>query len=78
VQVGDGEMQRRAFGEKYFNLMIQQLKRRMKSVTINAEDIQKRVEALNRFIPSNDCETEIICANIANKLLIENELFAKK
>jgi TraM recognition site of TraD and TraG len=54
VHVGDGEMQRRAFGEKHFGLLIDQLKAKMEITTVDASDIQRRIDALGEFIPSEE------------------------
>jgi type IV secretory pathway TraG/TraD family ATPase VirD4 len=54
VHVGDGEMQRRAFGEKHFGLLIEQLKANMEITTVDASDIQRRIDALGEFIPSEE------------------------
>jgi type IV secretory pathway TraG/TraD family ATPase VirD4 len=52
VKVGDGEMQRRAFSEKHFNLVIKNLKKKIRHSTICYQDIQDRVDSLSKIIPS--------------------------
>jgi hypothetical protein len=54
VQVGEGEMQRRAYGEKHFNYLIRQLQQSRQQAPVTAVDIEKRIEALNKFIPSEE------------------------
>jgi type IV secretory pathway TraG/TraD family ATPase VirD4 len=71
VKVGDGEMQRRAYGEKHFGLVIDKLKKKVSHVEITSSSVIRRIDALNSFIPSekhrqsksND-ETREILANI--------------
>ena len=52
VQVGDGEMQRRAYGEAKFESVIKNLKKKIQQVSITSKDIQIRIDALNKIIPS--------------------------
>jgi type IV secretory pathway TraG/TraD family ATPase VirD4 len=52
VNVGDGEMQRRAFGEKYFGLVIEELKKKNEHQKITTNDIYCRVDALGKIIPN--------------------------
>jgi TraM recognition site of TraD and TraG len=52
VKVGDGEMQRRAYGEKHFSLVINKLKKEVGHVAVTSSSIKKRIDALNDFIPS--------------------------
>ncbi len=52
VKVGDGEMQRRAYGEKHFNLVTTKLKQQKKHTIIDEEGINSRISALENIIPS--------------------------
>jgi type IV secretory pathway TraG/TraD family ATPase VirD4 len=52
VHIGDGEMQRRAYGEAKFDSVIKNLKKKIKQSTITSKDIQIRISALNKIIPS--------------------------
>jgi hypothetical protein len=52
VKVGDGKMQRRAYGEKHFSLVINKLKKEVGPVAVTSSSIKKRIDALNDFIPS--------------------------
>jgi TraM recognition site of TraD and TraG len=54
VKVGDGEMQRRAYGEKHFGLVIKRIKQQIKHSVITSADIHKRVESLENFMPSEE------------------------
>ncbi len=76
VEVGDGEMQRRAFGEKHFSRVIEQLKKRIRYETITNDDIYKRVEALKEFIPNeeqkNDKLTEELMKILADEKVRSN------
>jgi hypothetical protein len=71
ITVGDGEMQRRAYGKKHFGLVIDKLKKKVSHVEITSSSVTERIDALNSFIlsekhrqrKSND-ETREILANI--------------
>jgi type IV secretory pathway TraG/TraD family ATPase VirD4 len=52
VQVGDGEMKRREYGEAKFNLVITKLKESTQHPRINDQSIRQRILALNKLIPS--------------------------
>jgi type IV secretory pathway TraG/TraD family ATPase VirD4 len=52
VRVGDGEMQRRTYGEAHFNLVIKELKQQIKHSAITGVDIKRRIESLEKFMPS--------------------------
>ena len=52
VQVGDGEMQRRAFGEKHFDRFMKKLKQDTRHAAIDAHSIQVRIDQLDLVIPS--------------------------
>ncbi len=52
VNVGNGEMQRRAYGEAKFDSVIRNLKNNIQHSTITSKDIQIRISALNKMIPS--------------------------
>ena len=51
VRVGDGEMQRRAYGEAHFNLVIKDLKQRHRLSVIDKNGIQLRIAALEKLLP---------------------------
>jgi TraM recognition site of TraD and TraG len=51
VRVGNGEMQRRAYGEANFNLVIKQLKKQIVHSKINHHSIQARIDQLSHVIP---------------------------
>jgi type IV secretory pathway TraG/TraD family ATPase VirD4 len=52
VHIGDSETKRRAYGQEKFNSVIQILKKKTQKPKITSNDIQKRINALNTFIPS--------------------------
>jgi type IV secretory pathway TraG/TraD family ATPase VirD4 len=52
VQIGDGEMKRRAYGEKNFERVIKQLKKNIQHSVIDKSSIRRRIDALGEFIPS--------------------------
>ncbi len=64
VEVGDGEMQRRAYGEKNFNSVIERLKHHLQHPQITSEDIQKRVVAIQKIIPSESEKKEMTIQGI--------------
>ncbi len=51
VKVGNSEMQRRAFGEKHFELVIKKLKQQNRHHIIDKNAIQLRISALERLLP---------------------------
>jgi hypothetical protein len=51
VKIGDGEMQRRAYGEKGFPLVIQRLKHKNQLFSITAKDVSLRERGLRKIIP---------------------------
>jgi type IV secretory pathway TraG/TraD family ATPase VirD4 len=51
VHVGDGEMQRRAYGEANFNLVIKNLKKQNKHSVIDINGIQARIAVLEKLLP---------------------------
>jgi type IV secretory pathway TraG/TraD family ATPase VirD4 len=51
VHVGDGEMQRRAYGEANFNLVIKNLKKRNQHSVIDINGIQARIAVLEKLLP---------------------------
>jgi type IV secretory pathway TraG/TraD family ATPase VirD4 len=78
VKVGDGEMQRRTYGEAHFHLVIKELKKRNQKQKITGDDIQRRIQALNSFIPSTIERNEQITEGIqevADDLLSDMEEF---
>jgi type IV secretory pathway TraG/TraD family ATPase VirD4 len=80
VHVGEGEMQRRAYGEAKFDLVIKQLKQKIQHNQITGADIHKRIEALNSMIPSNQQRQTEINAKIqkvSSKLDAINNLIAQ-
>jgi hypothetical protein len=56
VKVGDSEMQRRAYGEKHFGLVIKKLKQQKEHTVIDKEGINSRINALENIIPSKSSE----------------------
>jgi type IV secretory pathway TraG/TraD family ATPase VirD4 len=64
VKVGDGEMQRRAFGEKHFGLVIKKLKNQIKHRKVTNDDIKVRIKALSEIIPSESEKKEVIVQGI--------------
>jgi type IV secretory pathway TraG/TraD family ATPase VirD4 len=51
VEIGDGEMQRRAYGEKHFGLVIKELKKKNPQLKITGNDIKDRIDSLQKIIP---------------------------
>jgi TraM recognition site of TraD and TraG len=51
VKVGDGEMQRRAYGQDNFDLVIHQLERKNRRSKTDNKDVKIRIESLNKMIP---------------------------
>jgi TraM recognition site of TraD and TraG len=78
VKVGDGEMQRRAYGEKHFDLVVKQLKSSMVSERITSQDICMRISALDKFIPDKHSEkNKQVCTSIAKNLIENDNLFSE-
>jgi type IV secretory pathway TraG/TraD family ATPase VirD4 len=79
VLVGEGELQRRAYGEAKFDLVIQQLKKKVQHSPITGNDIKVRILALDKFIPGKYSKSlKDICTNASKELVENNNLFAKK
>jgi type IV secretory pathway TraG/TraD family ATPase VirD4 len=79
VLVGEGELQRRAYGEAKFDLVIQQLKKKVQHSPITGNDIKVRILALDKFIPGKYSKSlKDICTNASKELVKNNNLFAKK
>jgi hypothetical protein len=51
VHVGDGEMQRRAYGEANFHLVIKNLKKQNQHSVIDVNGIQARIAVLEKLLP---------------------------
>jgi type IV secretory pathway TraG/TraD family ATPase VirD4 len=73
VNVGEGELKRRAYGESKFHLLIQQLTAGRKHSEITSKGICDRIEALEAFIPSGPrnqkrAEVQEASKNIENLL----------
>jgi type IV secretory pathway TraG/TraD family ATPase VirD4 len=64
VKVGDGEIQRRLYGEANFGRVIKQLKKRIKYKAITNDDIHKRIEALKYFIPNQEQKDEKLAEEV--------------
>jgi 5-carboxymethyl-2-hydroxymuconate isomerase len=64
VEVGDGEMQRRAFGGGYFELVIKKLKHQTKRPKITDDDINARIRALSKIIPSESEKKKAVIQGI--------------
>jgi type IV secretory pathway TraG/TraD family ATPase VirD4 len=76
VEVGDGEMQRRAYGEKNFHIVIKKLKASIVSEKITSQDIHMRISALDSFIPNKRSENDKkVCMSIAENSVKNNSLF---
>jgi type IV secretory pathway TraG/TraD family ATPase VirD4 len=65
VKVGDGEMQRRAYGEAHFELVIKGLKKKNKHSEIGYQEIQCRIDSLGKIIPSKQQIEQKCLARIA-------------
>jgi type IV secretory pathway TraG/TraD family ATPase VirD4 len=78
VEIGDGEMQRRAYGEANFHRVIKELKKKVRHTQITGDDIKARIAALDRFIPNKlGKSVKNISVDIADEL-DEDDLFAKR
>jgi type IV secretory pathway TraG/TraD family ATPase VirD4 len=78
VHVGDGEMQRRAYAESKFDLVVKQLKIKNKPSQITGIDITKRINSLNNFLPVKYTKSLTkICRDTSNQLTKNNPLFTK-
>jgi hypothetical protein len=79
VLVGEGELKRRAYGEAKFDLVIQQLKKKIQHSQITGNDIKIRTVALDKFIPGKYTKSlKDICFDASKELVRNNDLFAKK
>ncbi len=79
VKVGDGELQRRAYGEKNFDGLIKLLQYKIKHSAITENSIKVRVVALNELIPGKYAKSlKNICIDASKELMKNNSLFAKK
>jgi type IV secretory pathway TraG/TraD family ATPase VirD4 len=79
VHVGDGEMQRRAYGETNFDRVIKQLKIKNKHSPITGSDITERINSLNKFIPGKYTKSlKLLCSDASKQLVENNPLFTKK
>jgi type IV secretory pathway TraG/TraD family ATPase VirD4 len=58
VHVGEGEMQRRAYGAAHFDYLMGQLRKSRQQPVVTAVDVEKRVEALNVFMPPKELQNE--------------------
>jgi type IV secretory pathway TraG/TraD family ATPase VirD4 len=78
VEIGDGEMQRRAYGEANFHRVIKELKKKVRHTQITGDDIKARIAALDKFIPNKlGKSVKNISVDIADEL-DEDDLFAKR
>jgi type IV secretory pathway TraG/TraD family ATPase VirD4 len=73
VKVGDGEMQRRAYGEKHFGLIITNLKHQTKHPKITDDDIKVRIKALSKIVPSESEKKEAAIQDIRE---VSNDILA--
>jgi type IV secretory pathway TraG/TraD family ATPase VirD4 len=64
VKVGNGEIQRRLYGEANFGQVIKQLKKRIRYKAITSDDIHKRIEALKSFIPNQEQKDEKLAEEV--------------
>jgi type IV secretory pathway TraG/TraD family ATPase VirD4 len=79
VHVGDGELQRRAYGEANFDRIIKQLQAKNKHSPITGRDITERINSLNKFIPGKYAKSlKLVCADASKHLVENNPLFMKK
>ncbi len=79
VNVGYGELQRRAYGEANFDRIIKQLKTKNKHSPITGSDTTKRINSLNKFIPGKYTKSlKLLCSDVSKHLVINNPLFMKK
>jgi type IV secretory pathway TraG/TraD family ATPase VirD4 len=79
VNVGDGELQRRAYGEANFDRIIRQLKTKNQHSPITGSDITERINSLNKFIPGKYAKSlKLICSGASKHLVENNPLFMKK
>jgi type IV secretory pathway TraG/TraD family ATPase VirD4 len=79
VNVGDGELQRRAYGETNFDRIIRQLKTKNQHSPITGSDITERINSLNKFIPGKYAKSlKLICSDASRHLVENNPLFMKK
>jgi type IV secretory pathway TraG/TraD family ATPase VirD4 len=58
VNIGKGEADRRAYGERMFHLVVKELNSRNQCTSITAIDIKSRDKSLRRVIPSADDKLE--------------------
>jgi hypothetical protein len=78
VEIGDGEMQRRAYGEANFHRVIKELKKKVRHTQITGDDIKARIAGLDKFIPNKlGKSVKNISVDIADEL-DEDDLFAKR
>jgi type IV secretory pathway TraG/TraD family ATPase VirD4 len=68
VNVGQGELKRRAYGEANFNLVIKQLKKQIHHSKITGDDVHKRIEALADFMPSAEQKRQRMEAEVREVL----------
>ncbi len=73
VHVGDGELQRRAYGEAHFTLLLKQLKKKTRHPPITSNGINARIAALDKFIPGKYTKSIKEISADASKYLIEND-----
>jgi type IV secretory pathway TraG/TraD family ATPase VirD4 len=79
VNVGDGELQRRAYGEANFDRIIRQLKTKNKHSPITGADITERINSLDKFIPGKYAKSlKLMCSDASKHLVENNPLFMKK
>jgi type IV secretory pathway TraG/TraD family ATPase VirD4 len=77
VNVGEGELKRRAYGESKFDLVIKQLRKNVQHSQITGNGIQARISALDDIIPKNGKTHKEIHVETAKQLVSENPLFQK-
>jgi type IV secretory pathway TraG/TraD family ATPase VirD4 len=71
VNIGKGEIQRRAYGEAKYELLIRQLTKYTEHPKITTNGIQRRITAIDNVIPSQKLASNVqsICDDIAKKLI---------
>jgi type IV secretory pathway TraG/TraD family ATPase VirD4 len=77
VNVGEGELKRRAYGESKFHLVIKQLHQKNQYSMITNDGIKLRIKALDKIIPSEQERNKETCAKMDEISKKINELKAK-
>jgi type IV secretory pathway TraG/TraD family ATPase VirD4 len=79
VYIGDSEIKRRAYGESKFHQVMEQIKSKSHLRSIEASDINARIDALDDVIPGKpEKSIKTTCKDLARKLIETTDLFEKK